>query len=278
MSATIVEETDTEIKSSMQLKGGLFTLTTIQILNNNLQLLEEELNAKIEQAPNFFNHAPIVIDLCHLSKKEVSEMDIDFVTLKHILMNKKLIPVGVRNINPHQQQLAIKANLAILRSGSNLEENTRHKLNNLNYIRQSTNNPQTTNVHIGDNETENQKQQFNDTSLEPKPWKNKLIQAPVRSGQQIYAPDGDITIIGSVSNGAELLADGNIHVYGALRGRALAGINNNTQARIFCNSLEADLISIAGQFKISENIDPKFWKKQVQIRLYQGKLEITEFL
>lgn len=238
----------------MQLKGGLFPLTTLQILNNDLQALEEQLNAKIEQAPHFFNNAPVVIDLYHLSKDDLPENidnQIDFCALKHILMHKNLIPVGVKNANKQQQQLAIHANLAILRSNNNFENYSKHPGVNSNTKNNS------------------------DPKLIPK---NKLIAMPVRSGQQVYAPDGDITIIGSVSHGAELLADGNIHVYGALRGRALAGINNNTNARIFCNSLEADLISIAGQFKISESIDPKFWKKQVQIYLLDGKLEITEFL
>ena len=260
---------ETPITTCMQLKGGLFPLTTLQILNNDLQALEEQLNAKIEQAPNFFNNAPIVIDLYHLSKDDLPENinnKIDFFALRHILMNKNLIPVGVKNGNKQQQQQAIDANLAILRSNNNFENHSKHPGANSN-IKNS--NLQANNLNINEESTKNS---------ETKLPKNKLIAMPIRSGQQVYAPDGDITIIGSVSNGSELLADGSIHVYGALRGRALAGINNNTNARIFCNSLEADLISIAGQFKISENIDPKFWKKQVQIYLLDGKLEITEFL
>ena len=260
--ATDCEET--EIKTCMQLKGGLFPLTTLQILTNDLQALEEQLNAKIEQAPNFFNNAPIVIDLYHLSKDDLPaniDTQIDFFALRHILMNKNLIPVGVKNANKQQQQQAIDANLAILRSNNNFENHSKHPCSNTKSHMQASN--------LNEDNTKNS---------ELKLPKNKLINVPVRSGQQIYAPDGDITVIGSVSNGSELLADGSVHVYGALRGRALAGINNNTNARIFCSSLEADLISIAGQFKISENIDPKFWKKQVQIYLLDGKLEITEFL
>lgn len=250
----------------MQLKGGLFPLTTLQILSNDLQALEDQLNAKIEQAPNFFNNAPIVIDLYHLSKEDLpknTDNNIDFFALRHILITKNLIPVGVKNANKQQQQLAIDANLAILRSNSNFENHSKHPSSNKN------NQLNDLNVNTLDGSNQN--------TITKSP-KNKLIASPVRSGQQVYAPDGDITIIGSVSHGSELLADGNIHVYGALRGRALAGINNNTKVRIFCNSLEADLISIAGQFKISENIDPRFWKKQVQIYLSDGRLEITEFL
>lgn len=264
----VTECAENEIKTCMQLKGGLFPLTTLQILNNDLQALEEQLNAKIEQAPNFFNNAPIVIDLYHLSKDDLPEdvdTKIDFFALRYILINKNLIPVGVKNANKLQQQQAIDANLAILRPNNNFENHSKYPGSNKN---NQNINPQATDLNL----TENHKN--SDIKLP----KNKLIKMPVRSGQQVYAPDGDITVIGSVSHGSELLADGSIHVYGALRGRALAGINNNPNARIFCNSLEADLISIAGQFKISENIDPKFWKKQVQIYLFEGKLEINEFL
>ena len=259
ISTTNCEET--EIKTCMQLKGGLFTLTTLQILNNDLQALEEQLDAKIQQAPNFFNNAPMVIDLYYLS--ENSDF-IDFLVLKKILIKKNLIPVGVKNANTALQKLAVEANLAILRSNNSFENHSKHPGSQVNKQVK---------------EEENIKDIELNSKLSPnlKSTKNKLIAAPIRSGQQIYAPDGDVTVIGSVSNGAEILADGNIHVYGSLRGRALAGLNNNTNARIFCSSLEADLISIAGQFKISENIEAKFWKKPVQIQLVEGKLLITEF-
>ena len=252
---------EVEIKTCMQLKGGLFTLTTLQILNNDLQALEEQLDAKIQQAPNFFNNAPMVIDLYQLS--ENSEF-IDFIVLKKILIKKNIIPVGVKNANVTLQKLAIEANLAILRSNNSFENHSKHPGSQISHTAKDEENSKDPIINSSVN-----------TSL--KTVKNKLIAAPIRSGQQVYAPDGDVTVIGSVSNGAELLADGNIHVYGSLRGRALAGLNNNTQARIFCSSLEADLISIAGQFKISENIEPKFWKKSVQIQLFEGKLLITEF-
>lgn len=82
----------------------------------------------------------------------------------------------------------------------------------------------------------------------------KIIAEPVRSGQRIYAERGDLIVVGTVSSGAELLADGNIHVYGVLRGRALAGVNGNTNARIFCQTLAAELVAIAGQYQIFEHL------------------------
>lgn len=81
----------------------------------------------------------------------------------------------------------------------------------------------------------------------------KIITDPIRGGQRIYAEGGDLIVIAQVSPGAELLADGNIHVYGTLRGRALAGVNGQENARIFCQQLSAELVSIAGHFQLFEN-------------------------
>ena len=84
----------------------------------------------------------------------------------------------------------------------------------------------------------------------------KFITTPVRSGQQVVSKGGDLIVSAAVSAGAELLADGHIHVYGALRGRALAGISGDKTARIFCQSLEAELVSIAGFYRLSDAIQP----------------------
>ena len=102
----------------------------------------------------------------------------------------------------------------------------------------------------------------------------KIIYQPVRSGQQIYAKGGDLIIIGSVSAGAECLADGNIHIYGALRGRALAGILGNEQAHIFCSSLEAELVSIAGHYMVSENLKEDYWQRSSDVFIKDNSLTI----
>lgn len=94
-----------------------------------------------------------------------------------------------------------------------------------------------------------------------------LIEAPVRSGQSIIFPEGDVTVLGSVSSGAEVIAGGSIHVYGALRGRALAGSAGNANARIFCRKLEAELIAIDGLYKTAEDLDPKMRGQAVHVWL-----------
>jgi septum site-determining protein MinC len=97
----------------------------------------------------------------------------------------------------------------------------------------------------------------------PAPTPSLLIETPVRSGQSIIFPEGDVTILGSISSGAEVIAGGSIHVYGALRGRALAGSSGNENARIFCRKLEAELIAIDGLYKTAEDIDPKVFGQPV---------------
>lgn len=104
----------------------------------------------------------------------------------------------------------------------------------------------------------------------------KVITTPVRSGQQVYARGGDLIILAPVSHGAEILADGNIHVYGPLRGRALAGVMNNIKANIFCQSLEAELVSIAGTYQINESLTDKYWKQSVHISLNKNNLKIEK--
>jgi septum site-determining protein MinC len=102
----------------------------------------------------------------------------------------------------------------------------------------------------------------------------KVILRPVRSGQQVYAEGSDLVVTASVSEGAELLADGNIHVYGTLRGRALAGVKGNSSARVFCQSLDAELVSIAGQFIMHDTVKGECWKKPAQIYLEEDTLRI----
>jgi septum site-determining protein MinC len=105
--------------------------------------------------------------------------------------------------------------------------------------------------------------------------KTRLVSGPVRSGTQIYAQGSDLVVTATVSPGAELVADGNIHIYGALRGRALAGANGDGTARIFCTRLEAELVSIAGRYLVSEQLPAGVQSHPVQIALVDDQLTIT---
>ena len=94
-----------------------------------------------------------------------------------------------------------------------------------------------------------------------------VVTQPGRSGQSLTFPEGDVTVIGSVASGAEVVAGGSIHIYGTLRGRALAGSTGNASARIFCSRLEAELIAIDGFYKTAEDMDPELRGQAIQIWL-----------
>lgn len=108
----------------------------------------------------------------------------------------------------------------------------------------------------------------------PRPVENKVIRSTVRSGQMIVAEHGDLTVIGSVASGAELIAAGNIHVYGPLRGRAMAGCHGNENAHIFCQSLNAELVAIAGLYQTSETLDAAVGQGCTHIYLEDEKLRM----
>jgi septum site-determining protein MinC len=103
------------------------------------------------------------------------------------------------------------------------------------------------------------------TALVPQSKPASLVHdKPVRSGQSVVFPDGDLTILGSVASGSEVVAGGSIHVYGTLRGRAIAGSTGNPTARIFCNKLEAELIAIDGLYRTAEDMDPQYRSRPIQ--------------
>ena len=104
----------------------------------------------------------------------------------------------------------------------------------------------------------------------PKPA-SLLLDGQVRSGQSIVFPDGDVTVVGSVSSGAEIVAGGSIHIYGTLRGRAMAGINGNSAARIYCHKIEAELLAIDGYYRTAEDIDAALCDRPMQVWL-QGDI------
>src|SRR5262249_53327196 len=102
-----------------------------------------------------------------------------------------------------------------------------------------------------------------------------ILEEPVRSGQLVYFPDGDVTVIGSIASGAEVMAGGSIHVYGTLRGRALAGTNGNSRARIFCSRIEAELLAIDGYYRTADELDPMLRGQRAQAWLETDGLKIA---
>ena len=108
----------------------------------------------------------------------------------------------------------------------------------------------------------------------PKPT-SLLLESPVRSGQSVVFTEGDVTVLGSVGSGAEIVAGGSIHIYGTLRGRAMAGVNGNSAARIYCQKIEAELLAIDGYYQTAEEIDATLRNRPAQAWLEGDIMKIT---
>jgi septum site-determining protein MinC len=248
-------EAKQKTKDAFALKGGVFTLTTIVLYTTDLEELRDLLIDKINIAPKFFLFAPIVLDFSQLSQ----ESSIDFKGINDLLRDNKLIPIGARGIKQEFHNSALEGSLAIMPESRHAIERSIN-IGNADKVAQPKVKPVTPEAQID--------------NVVGSP--TKMITQPVRSGQQIYAPGGDLLVLAPVSHGAELLADGNIFVFGPLRGRALAGITGDKSAMVFCKSLEAELVSIAGQYKISEDLKETGWKKSVRIQLKEGSLHFSD--
>ena len=111
---------------------------------------------------------------------------------------------------------------------------------------------------------------------EPKPQPTSLLlESPVRSGQSVIFPEGDVTVLGSVGSGAEIVAGGSIHIYGTLRGRAMAGVNGNPAARIYCQKIEAELLAIDGYYQTAEELDVALRNRPAQAWLDGGIMRVA---
>lgn len=220
---------------AFKLKGRLYTFTVLQLVTADCNSVSQQLTDTVQKAPKLFERTPVVFDL-----SAVKQLDLDLQALCQLAREHGMIPVAIQGGSALQESIAQCQGLAIL------------------------------------NASASQDKPVIERSLDHKPIvetaKAKLITAPVRSGQQVVAKGADLIVTAAVSHGAELLADGNIHVYGALRGRALAGISGGVDARIFCQSLEAELVSIAGYYRLSDAIEPM--NKPCQIYLVDEHIVI----
>lgn len=247
-----------------QLRGSSFTFMVLKVSDPHNPNFFPVLSGKIAQAPNFFRHAGVVLDLDDLPAGTPFDMD----AFCKLLRNLGLMAVGLQGGTKPQQDAALARGMALIATSA------RTKAESFDPLAGTGRSPAQGVANV-------QAQAAQPVAaaapvlIEPPPARTTMIiSEPVRSGRQIYAAGSDLVVIGAVSPGAELLADGSIHVYGALRGRALAGVGGDTNARIFCQSLDAELVSIAGLYRVSEDIGKDIHRRQVQIYLKNGYLHI----
>lgn len=231
-------------KPGAELKGSAFTLTVLRLLSSELADVERDLRGKIAIGPRFFANAPVVVDV---ERVRTSKIELDFVALLKLLRELSLVPVGVRNATPAQQETAIAAGLAIVKGGGirDLPVAPAHAPAAEQPMRSKPAEPAAPAIA-----PEPSGEPASTGGASNASQRVKTISRPVRSGQQVYAKDSDLIVLAAVNAGAEVVADGNIHIYGHLRGRALAGAQGDRQARIFCLDMEAELVAIAGCYQV----------------------------
>jgi septum site-determining protein MinC len=224
---------DNSLKTqAFKLKGRLYTLTVLYLLDNDLALFEKELLDKIKTAPRLFEHTPVVLDCSGVSLE-----DFDLQAFCQCMRLNSVIPVAIQGGNLLLETLARAQGMAVLHASA-------------------------------------ERDKFLDSPEPLETISTKMLTTQVRSGQQVVSKGGDLVIVSTVSRGAEVLADGNIHVYGTLRGRALAGISGNTEARIFCQELEAELVAIAGFYCLRDALEVV--SGPCQIFLQNDKIQISK--
>ncbi|HWP18437.1 MAG TPA: septum site-determining protein MinC [Burkholderiaceae bacterium] len=228
---------------AFEIKSASLPLVAFQLKTCDLAQLAEELRRRVGDAPDFFEDDPVVIDLVGV-EAEASPLDVP--ALLHLLREHKMRPVAVRGGSQEQQEAARSAGLApaaevVTSAPERVREVVREVVQ-----------------HV---------------PVPATPAAAMIVDKPLRSGQQVYAKGGDLVVLAAVNFGAEVIADGHIHVYAPLRGRVIAGARGNTDARIFTTCLEPELIAIAGIYRTTETAIPEdVAGKPAQVRLVGEKL------
>ena len=235
-------------------QGALFTVMVVRAGMLRDTAFEEELQQQVGRSPRFFLNAPVVLDL---KDSEGFTTEEAFLDAGEALRRHTLALVGVQNALPEQISAAAGAGLAVFAPNSTQPSRRAAQA--------GTGQPIAASAAIMPAGTMQ--------SARPPA---RLVTEPVRSGTQIYARGTDLIVTAAVSAGAELVADGHIHVYAALRGRALAGASGDVEARIFCSRLEAELVSIAGRYLVSEQLPPEQRGSAVHIALVDDQLTVTK--
>lgn len=242
--------------TTFEIKSANFPLVALLLKSTDLAAVARELSARFGDIPDFFDQDPLVIDLTPLqASANASDTAIDFPALLGLLDSYRLVPIAVKGGNSAQMAAAQKVGLVPAPDA--------HLL---------TPRPAT-----AEHPAQPQAEQ---PLVHAPPLGALVIDKPLRSGQQIYARGRDLVVLAMVNAGAEVIADGHIHVYAPLRGRAIAGARGNAEARIFALALEAELLSIAGIYRTSENpLPPEISGRPTQVRLVDGpdgeKLQMT---
>ena len=229
-------------RASFDLKSATLPLIAVLLKTTDLSVLANALQARLGETPDFFAQDPVVVDVSAIPDGAV----IDFVALLALLRQHRMVPIAVRGGTPRQIAAAQTVGLLAVPDAT--------------LVRHAP-----TGVQEIIREVVREVSVAAPTSM--------VVDKPLRSGQQVYARGSNLVVLAMVSHGAEVIADGCIHVYAPLRGKAIAGARGNTEARIFSTCMEPDLVSIAGIYRTTEVALPRsVLGKTAQVRLVGEKL------
>ena len=246
--------TSAQARAHFDLKSASLPVVAVMLKTTDAGLFAVGLAERVADAPGFFENDPVLIDLTAV--REAPER-IDFATITAALRRHSTLPVAVRGGNPVQMEDALRAGLCAAPDA-----------------------PPARAELLPAVAPEVVREVVEVVREVPVPSAGTMVvDKPLRSGQQVYARGGDLVVLAMVSFGAEVIADGSIHVYAPLRGRAMAGARGNTTARIFSTCLEPQLVSIAGIYRTTETELPEEVRgKPAQVWLEGEKLILEPLL
>ena len=262
MAATGPSASTIDYEPAGELKIGQVGIANLRVRTLDVAQLAAEMRDRVTRAPKLFARAAVVVDFGGLAKTP------ELATARALLdalRDAGVLPVALAYGTSENDALAQQLGLPLLAKFRAQYESAGTPPVEATAV--ATDRPVATAVAPT---------KAGVTSAKPAPGEPGLVQTtPVRSGQQVYADNRDLTVVTTVGAGAEVIADGSIHIYGALRGRALAGAQGNEKARIFCREFHAELVAIAGHYKVLEDIPKELRGKAVQIWLDKEELKIA---
>ncbi len=229
-------------EEAFKLKANFLPVTVIKFLRCDQRSVTQQLKEIHRSAPNYFHQSPVIIDVTQV-KRPAKGLDID--KLSQLLREYQLIPVGIQGLYPQEEGDAHELGLALWHNQS-------------------------------DQPAQKEIPVISSVAVSPKRL-NTVITKPVRSGMRVYAKESNLVLLAPVSSGAECIADGDIFCYAPVRGRILAGASGDDQAQIFCQSIDAELISISGYYLLYDEC-PEEKTGYFQIFLKDNKIQISNFL
>jgi septum site-determining protein MinC len=263
-------------RSAFDLKGTMASLTVLRLRSTDLALIERQLRVKIAQLPHLFLDAPVLVDLGALGEEASA---LAFGELARALRSCKLVPVAVAHVPDDLRSAVTEAGLGVWQPpapgrtrGGDAEAAEATATDAA-----ATETPSPESARAGAPAPEATAR----VALPAAPPSASahagpmVVSKPVRGGQVIYAQNNDLVVLAPVNSGAQVIADGHVHIYAPLRGRAVAGAQGLAGARIFCQKLEAELVAISGAYIMAEEIPAKFHGRAVQIFLEGGECQIA---